>query len=529
MNKFFVLLRLQMMGVFGINKMLYSKKSGDKAKIGLVALGLVALFGFFIFISYNWAVSSIESQFYPAMALLIVSMSVLILSYFRGSGVLFGHKDYDATMSLPVSPAAVVLSRILMLYFMGLLVSIVVFAPGMVAYAIHGNLNAMGFVVLFITMLLAPAIPLVIAVLVGTLIVAMSSRFRHANLVALALAFVGIGAYFYFVFTMSFDADPNVTDPMVVIGEMFSGFYPPSMWVNNAVYQGQMAGFALFAAISLVSIVVYTAITSKFYVKINTRLSSTARKNNYKLGELRATSPFKALYKREMKRVTTSVTYALNIAVGPLLITIASIALLIIGRNGIANMLGISSTYMDELVAFVTPIAFAVIIFFGAIFPASAANLSLEGRNAWIMSSLPLKSKTIINSKLMMSLTMNLPATILASVALAVLIRADVLTTALLIITPAVFVTFNGFLGMFLNVKFPKYDWESEYKLLKGTGSAAIIITLIVSIGLSVAIGFIAFNLAEHAILIQSIILAGSVVGIVALNVLLSKSKLYIP
>jgi ABC-2 type transport system permease protein len=171
---------------------------------------------------------------------------------------------------------------------------------------------------------------------------------------------------------------------------------------------------------------------------------------------------------------------------------------------------------------------FLIPMMLATIFPASAVNLSLEGRNNWIMCSLPVSSKTIFNSKIAMSLTLNLPATILVCIALVFALQPDFITAALLLLTPAAYVIFNAVLGMYVNAKFPKYDWESEYKLLKGTSSASVIIMTFGGLTVSIALIFLIVILSAYILWITAAILVLSVIGALVVYRLLCNERLFV-
>jgi ABC-2 type transport system permease protein len=527
-----------MMGVFGINKMLKSKvdNTGRLALLFLAAAGIVSLASF---MTYNWSLNAAAmgaNDVLPAMTLVMTSIAALIFTYFRAKGVLFGHKDYDLTMSLPVSAAAIVLSRITMLYLGVLAFSMLFYIPAMAAYATSPDAAAHGFIMLALTMFLAPLIPMTISILLGTLILALTSRFRHANIVAIFLAIGLLGLYFYFVF--SFQADiiagydmEMLFDPFADLGLIITSgiaeFYPPAGWLASAFTYANWGYFALFALASIVPFAAYIFITSRFYVKINTRMAARRKKSNFRLGELRSQTPFAALYKRELRRLTTSVTYALNTVMGPLLLLAAAITLFVVGPQNIAANLSLPVDELDGIIAAIAPFAFLLPIFLANIYPASAANLSLEGRQNWIMCSVPLRAKTIFHSKIAMSLTLTLPATVISSVLLILALQPTLLTAALLIAAPAAYNVFNAYFGMFINAKFPKYDWENEYRLLKGTGSASVLIASIGGIIATIKIIVLSLIFAAHITLITIIILAAATTGTIILSALLSKEKLF--
>ena len=62
-------------------------------------------------ISYELAVAGLAGAL-PAIAVLLCTLVMLMLTFLKSSGVLAGADDYDIVMSLPVTPAQVVVSRV---------------------------------------------------------------------------------------------------------------------------------------------------------------------------------------------------------------------------------------------------------------------------------------------------------------------------------------------------------------------------------------------------------------------------------
>ena len=546
MGKFLTLLRLQMKGVFGINKLIHSKGKATEGKIALIILGIVGILALGGFISWALTVSFAAlgpTTVLPAMALAYAAIMVFILTYLRASGVLFGHKDYDQTMSLPVSAGAIVLSRVAMIYITMVVVCAVVFVPSLVNYAVFAAApQTANFVIFILAIFIAPLIPMTLSILAGTAIVAFTSRFRYANILVVVLAFVLLGGYLYVMFAWQAGLNAGLEQGLLA-GEIYDAqgvgaamadgimnFYPPARWFVNAINEGSFAGFGIFSLVSVAAFGIYVFITARFYKAINTRLAAKRKRSNYQLGELKAGTAFSAMYKREMRRIPTSVTYAMNVAFGPLLLLVASVALVIIGPELIANTASFMFPTMSfgEVTAAVAPFLAFVPMFLGAMFPASCANLSLEGKNAWIMCSIPVPPKTIFASKMAMSLTFPLPTTIIFSIAAIFTMQPSAVDAALILLTPAAYVIFVTVLGMFVNAKLPKYDWDSEYRLLKGTGSAAVLLMVVVGLVFTAAIVITSFILSDHITIILAAVLTVCVIAILVILAALKNQKLFV-
>ena len=533
-RKFFVLLRLQMLGLFSINKLYHSKGKADKRRlVGFCIIGLLALaagFGISYLSVAGSAQAGLANQL-PAINLVMVSLFVVMLTFSKASGALFGLKDYDMVMSLPVSSFAVVFSRLTMIYLGNLVFSIIIFVPSIILYSLYGTPSIHGYIMYVLTVFLAPMLPMVVVILVGTLVSAIASRFRYKNLVGMILAFGAMAAYIYFMFSMSVGLQANPDEILTstelgqTISAMLGQFYPPAAWLAAGIEDGNWAAFALFALVSVAAFYFYASITAKFYSKINTRVFSYGKNNNFKLGGLKTSSPFMALYRRELRRLGTNVTYALNTLVGPLLTAAGAIAVAVVGLDGLVEVLADSFT-SEQITNTASQIAPVVSLFFLGLMPSTAISLSLEGKNRWIMCSLPIPAILIFKSKIALSLTVMLPAAIITASALVFALRPNAIGAVMMFAVPISYVLFDTILGMCINVKFPRYDWPSEYQLLKG-GTASVYISVFGGIILTIVLVVAAIAFFQYILIINLLIIIFSLAGAAALYRYLAKHRLF--
>ncbi|MCL2396571.1 MAG: hypothetical protein FWC93_00740 [Defluviitaleaceae bacterium] len=535
-RKYFVLLRLQMLATFSINKTIHSKSNAALLRLILLAIGGFVLVGGFVAISYfislGPALMGMADQL-PIINLVTASLFIVVTTFLKASGVLFGHKDYDLVMSLPVNSFAVVLSRLTMVYIANLAFSLIIFGPAMVLYGIHGQPTLHGYIMYILAAFLAPMIPMIAVILVGTLLTAITSRFKYKNLLGIVLALAALGAYFYFIFTMDLPVMmtniEQVADFGVVVSTLLGQFYPPAAWLSDGIVNANWLSFGLFALVSLGVFFLYTVVVSRFYTKINTRVSSFGKKRNFKLGTLKAGSPFMAMYKREARRITSNVTYALNAVMGPLITVAVAVIIAFVGPESFIGFLGlydIPGLYPEDILNTIAQVSPLAIIFMVGIMPITAVALSLEGKNRWIMCSLPLPAITIFKSKIAMSISIMVPAAVIASTALVITLRPDPLTIAFMYLIPIVYCVFESVFAMYVNAKFPRYDWASEYQLLKGH-SASIYIVLFGGMVLNAGFIFLAIVFFSHIMLIQVLILAVATIGTAVFYLLLRKEKLF--
>ncbi|MEB2589825.1 permease, partial [Bacillus cereus] len=97
----------------------------------------------------------------------------------------------------------------------------------------------------------------------------------------------------------------------------------------------------------------------------------------------------------------------------------------------------------------------------------TCVSLSLEGKNVWIIKSLPIAPKMIYDSKILMNLSLSIPASLISAVLLIIGLKLDVWSSLFIVITPITYSLFSAVWGIFINNRFGYYDWVSETQVVK--------------------------------------------------------------
>ncbi len=168
-----VLTKMQLVGLFGINRMLHAGSTQERKRTGLLALALIG--GVFAagvlsaLTSYSMTVAGFANAL-PAIVLMICTMLVLMLTFLKSSGVLAGGHDYDLVMSLPVSPTQVVFSRVIPVYLTNVLFCGIVMVPAALVLSAQGGATFFGTGLLVLTAFVVPLFPMTLALTAGTLV-----------------------------------------------------------------------------------------------------------------------------------------------------------------------------------------------------------------------------------------------------------------------------------------------------------------------------------------------------------------------
>ena len=473
-NRYLLLLKMQLYNLSGINRILHSRSKKEKqrsmALVGLAILIIVLIIVYSTIISMSIA-SMGAVNILPTISALICSLITLILTFLKSSGVLIGLRDYDMVMSLPVKNSEVVLSRLTMVYLTNLSISIIVVLPAVVIFGINAETGISGNIMFLLSFFFLPVIPMIISLGFGVLISAVSFRSKHKNILSLVLSTLIV----LLIVAASAKAQNMNTDEILNIGsllsKMASKLYPPAALISKAVEQQNWLYFLAFVGMSVFISGVFVGTVTYFYQKMNTAaFNYSAAKFKGKI--LQVSSPLKAMYKREFERYFSCTIYALNSTIGMVLLLVVALLLLFISPEALEQQSSIAG--LSQMLRQVLPLVVAVFV---TMTSTASASLSLEGKNRWIMCSVPVRAIDIFNSKIAVNLTVICPFVLISVVLLGFKMRVSLKQAVLLCIIPTVYACFISVLGMYMNMKFPKYDWTSEYYAVKG-GAISVLATM---------------------------------------------------
>ncbi|MDO4273346.1 MAG: hypothetical protein Q4D16_06745 [Eubacteriales bacterium] len=471
-SKIGLLMKIQVMRL--CNPAFFTNNSDNKKKrrIQMTLVGGVVLAGVMMWysgmIAYGYARIG-EAAVVPRMMTGTCSLMLIFLTFMKSSGSLFGSKDFDMMLSLPVKNYHVVTVKFMALYFIGLLAYIVFLLPSLVVYAVYTGPGVGQILSMILMVILGPVLPTVLAMALGTLIVAVTSRLPHRQLFSLVLSAGVILAFVVWMSGISMKGEAELANIGVSISELVARVYPPAAWAASYVEGRGIGGILVFTAVSGGVFGLFVWVVSRYYIPINSAIASLKRRQAKRARSGKASSVFQALFRKELRRLMTCNIYALNTAIGAVFLLAVGVGVLVMDPASIEKTIGIPGIL--EHIQVIAPL---ILAFFVALSPTTAASLSLEGRNRWIMCSLPVEPIQIFHAKIALNLVLTIPAAVICGICFFIKFHPTGLQAVLLFVIPASYALFSSVFGMFANVKFPSYDWNHEQQAVKNSASVMI-------------------------------------------------------
>jgi len=508
---FKVLLKARLMSAF--SSFIQGSKTGRRKKrmsfARTVALFLLIFFG--LSSSFSTIFVAIYKPLYEAglvwvyfsFAFMFSFLLSVVGSVFMTQSQLYEAKDNDLLLSMPIPPKYILASRMMAILFFNLFYSLVIFVPAALIWIINGNISVIAFVFYIIAVLLTPLITTTVSCLLGWIVAFVSSKVKIKTIISLVFAFTFFALYLYLYFSMNSFINKIIVDSTRYANK-FGKIYPLYLF-GKAVADKDIISLLIFAAIAIIPFALLCYLLAKTFINI-----ATANRGNlkikYKERELKVSSPLKALVKKESTRFLKTPMYIFNCYIGALMLVLFG-AFLLIKQDLIKGF----SQEIPQFSTYAPAIYVSGICLFLSMTSISAPSISLEGKTLWLCQSLPVNAGKILCAKAYSHIILCLPPVIFASICGIIVFDMTALQMLFTIITPIVVLIFFAFLGVLLNLLFPKFNWINEIVAIKQSMSVLLymllaMVTIIVPFILYFTV-FIGIFKPEYYVLIYSALL----------------------
>lgn len=417
---------------------------------------------------------------YFAMAGTIALGLALIGSVFTTQSQLYDAKDNALLLSMPIPPKWILLSRIIPLLSLNLLFCALVMLPAMVVYAISVEFSLAGIALQLLGMVLICILAQALACFLGWLL---HLLLRKMNKSFGSMLFMVVFMAIYFgVYSQA----GSILRSMAANGQQIADALESWAWPLYALGMGCTGSklMLIFMAISLGLFALVYWILSMTFLRTATAASKRSRRKLSTVHKIR--TPLQAVSAKELRKFLNTPVYLTNMGMG-LILTVALPVAGLIFRSDIMELLAILKAGIPNFGGFVPVIICAILSFTVSTVCISTPSVSLEGKNIWILKSMPIAPKDILLGKLRLHVLLTVPGSALSGFVLAVAFGCDLAGILLATLIPALLSFLSGVLGMVTGLKWAKLDYLTEAYPCKQ--SISILVTMFGLMGLPVILG----------------------------------------
>ncbi len=455
------LLKVLLYNTFAINDLL-KKGSKNQKQVLVMGLGILLVIGYISAYNVLTALNLVmmgQEALIPAYMVAIVSLIILVFTFLGSNGILFGTKDFEMLTALPIKSKDVLTSKFLFMYLLNVVMGILFMVPAGIVWLNTTKDNGLLFIMYLVATLFVPLIPMCIGVLIGIFIAILTSRCNNKNIFSLvfSLAFL-VGVTGVSIQSMSNGRD--VGEIGVMLAAQINRLYPPAqLFIGGNQHTYSMN--SLFFIISLGVFWGAIEVIGRHYTQINDFITKNSSASSRKV-QNKQYAPLRAMYRKERARFLGSYLYMLNTGLGVFALCILSVVVAVISPDTLAEMLGAS-----DCTALVGQFGPLIIAATAAISCTTASAISLEGKNIWILQSIPLPQTTFINAKILLNMSVHGVGYIFAVGVCLFKFELTVTQIIALIVVPLVYSAFIAVEGIYFNAKFPNFNWDNEMVVIK--------------------------------------------------------------
>ena len=436
------------------------KKSGVGKKILWVIVGIyvlavyLALFGMMFYgLHMPFRTAGMMNLYYAVASFMALTLG-FAGSVFATQSQLYDANDNELLLSMPVKPWMILLSRMIVLYLSNLLFTALVMLPAGVVSWIQTPPTAWTVVSFMLGVLLLPLGSLTLSCIFGWLFAWIGSHMRNKNIVSLVVSVAFFGLYFYFI-SQSDELPQMIVQNAGKVGAFIrtAGW---RAWQLGQGITGDGLAFLKFLAAVILPFAAVMLVLSRSFIGIATR-NKGGVKIKYEKREMHVRGVKKALLMKELAHFGSSASWMLNGALG--------LAFMLVGPI----MVLANAEYIRTILS-AFPQAKAYVMLLLAVFECltmtmctiSAATVSIEGKNIWLMQSMPVDAKDVLVSKAMLQLVVTLPFLAVSTALMWIGCKGSALMYVVSLALPLSFAVMMSLLGAALNVRLPRLDWTSE-------------------------------------------------------------------
>ena len=505
MRNFLCLCKIQLLSLINFNKVASkSKKAVRTAIFVAMAVGFVVLLTA-VFIAYGFVLGQYQvalgkPKTVNAIMIAFAGIISFAFGFYAVGNLLFRAKDYELLASMPIKRVAIIASKLIIVYLLGLVLTLCSVIAGFILLILLDSASVLTFSVILNTLLMAiisPCFSLLLSVVIGTIINLIASSFKRKNLIEIILML----AVICLTFALSFISEE---------GGAFSGAISKIYFIFPIVESGvdNILFALLFVAICVASLSVSVLGCSLLYTFISTKLRHEKTSSNYKIkDDYKKAGQLKAVYKKEMKRIFSVTTLVFGLA---MLLVVAIVLPILLGKE-FALLPWQDMVLLTEELAKYIP---AFLTFTIMLTPTTNCSISLEGSSVWLIKSLPIDFKKYFMAKLLVYETFALPIAVISTLVVGIVFKASIWLCLLLVLIGVLISLCASRIGLLANLFLPKYNFSSPAEPVKRGG--ATLITMMVAFVFTILFGVGAYflNISVYLLLIiESAILLATLIA----------------
>ena len=376
------------------------KKNQKRSKAGTVAMFILFAYllvgivgGMFVLLGVLLCRPFYEAGMTWFYFLMFCGISIflgLFGTVFNTFSGLYKPHDNDLLLSCPIPVNLIIASRLFPVYLMDLMYTGLVMLPTLIVYWIVVPQTVSSVIGSFLFWLIISLFVFVLSCLFGWIVAQVSKKLKNKGVVTVLITVIGIGLYYVICFRAGELVDELLANLSTVGDTVKSGAY--LLYLVGTIGEGNLPAMLISLLAVVVLAVLVWLIQLKSFSAIATATEKSGGRKRTARG-VRARAPFRAVFVRELMRFKSSANYMLNCGLGILMVPAFGVFMLLAGGERFAGLDEMTGLPLSGV------LAFAAMGMLAAMNDMAAPSVSLEGKNLWIIRSMPVPTRTVLCAK----------------------------------------------------------------------------------------------------------------------------------
>jgi len=460
-----LLLKIRLKSMFpGARKKGAKKKKGNGVLIALCAAVIVFAFETMLYNAWNMLSVYLDTEFawlFFALAGLLAFAFGIFGTVFTTQNQMYQAKDNELLLAMPLKPSSIVGSRVLALYLLTIAFVAAVMLPAGVVFCVKKGVTASFLVAYIPLMILVGLLTQAVTCLLGWLLHFLLAGFKHKAIVA--TIFMTLVMILYMVGINKLE---ELMVLLVVNGGKIASAIQSFAWPFYAIGTACMGNWLQFALFSLLTVALFGGVTmlvNATFVKamlVGGKTKGAAKQKR----EYKVRTPEGAICRKESRRFFSCTTYLINLGMGLFLTVAFIIGGVILKAKLLPELDKLLKGNPQPIIAVMIAGALGLM---ASMTPISAPSVSLEGKNLWIIRSMPISGKRVLRAKLRFHCIATVPLAAIGALVLAIVYGCNIVQTLLAVAGSVILFVLCGVLGLVFNMCFPRFDWPNEATVCK--------------------------------------------------------------
>ncbi|NLZ47501.1 MAG: hypothetical protein GX895_01730 [Clostridiales bacterium] len=421
------------------------------------------------------------------LAIAGVSLATFIFGIFYVLAVFYFAKDVELLLPLPLKPSQILGAKFITVLVYEYITELIILLPAVGVYGVRSGAGPLFYLYALVLFILIPIVPLVLASLINMVIMRFTNLGKHKDALRILAGILGI-AIAIGTSMFSQNMDHTSTDQQAMLQLLTEGdnslvslvakLFPTAelaslALIHNAAIKG-IINLLLFIVISVAAVMIFMIVGELLYFKGalgNSEVYSKRKKLSKEQmnKNLQKNSAMKAFMLKEFRILFRTPSYLLNCVISGMIWPI----FVVIGMLGSGALNSEEGNTILELMknnsilGIALVVIFAMSVLFSGSSGVASTSISRDGQNLFVSKYIPLSFKDQIIARI-------IPAVILSSISVLITLLAafayigfvpKLIITGLIVSILGILLT--SFVGILLELKFPKLNWDNEEKAVK--------------------------------------------------------------